>query len=102
MNNVIIDIKSLSKYLVYLRTLFYLFIKYNISISPIKIFLGYLNINLLRRRVNSFGLITTENKLEVIRVLKYSTILRGLKHYLDLIGYLRNYIYYYAQLTQPL
>ena len=94
-NNIVIEAKSLIDYLLNLRSLFELFVKYNILISSIKIFLDYLNINLLERRINLFDLAIAENKLEIIRALKYSTILRALEHYLDLANYLRDNIYYY-------
>ena len=98
-NDVIIKAKSLTEHLFNLRSLFQLFIKHNISISPIKTFLNYSNVNLLKRRVNFIKLFTIENKLEIIKTIKYSTTLKGLKHYFDLTNYLRNNVHYYAQLT---
>ena len=70
-DEVITKTKSLIKYLSNLHSLFELFIKYNISISLINFFLNYFNINLLKRRVNSFKLITIENKFEIIKIIKY-------------------------------
>ena len=41
-----------------------------------------------------------KNKFEIIKVIKYSMILKDLEHYFDLISYLHNNVYYYTQLTQ--
>ena len=95
MNDVVIKAKSLIKHLLNLRSLFELFIKYNISISSIKIFFNYSNVNLFKRCVNFIRFFTIENKLEIIKTIKYLTILKDLKYYLDLINYLRNSVYYY-------
>ena len=70
--------------------------KFNITISSVKAFLGYSDVNLLGRKVNSFGLVSPEEKLKTISQLQYSRTLGDLKHYLRLIGYLRQYIYFYA------
>ena len=40
--------------------------KFNITISFIKIFLRYLNVNLLNKKINSFDLISLKDKLKVI------------------------------------
>ena len=37
-----------------------------------------------------------ENKLEIIKVIKYLMILKDFEYYFDLINYLRNSVYYYA------
>ena len=87
--------KSFVDYLLNLRFLFELFVKYNISISLTKIFLDYFNINLLNRYINLFNLIIIKDKLKIIKTLKYSIILENLKHYLDLANYLRDNIHYY-------
>ena len=94
-DDIVIEAKSLIDYLLNLKSLFELFVKYNILISSIKTFLEYLNINLLKRRVNLFDLVIAEDKLEAIKTLKYLTTLKVLKHYLDLTNYLRNNVYYY-------
>ena len=49
-----------------LRQLFELFVKFNITISSIKVFLRYSNVNLLNKKVNSFDLISLEDKLKII------------------------------------
>ena len=63
--------------------------KFNITISSIKIFLRYSNVNLLDKKVNSFDLILSKDKLKAISNLQYLNTLRELEHYLELINYLR-------------
>ena len=85
-----------------LRLLFELFMEFNITVSPTKTFLGYPDVNLLGRKVNSFGLISPEDKLKAISQLKYPSTLGDLEHYLGLTGYLRQYVHFYAQLAREL
>ena len=40
--------------------------KFNIIIFSIKVFLKYLNVNLLNKKINSFNLILLEDKLKAI------------------------------------
>ena len=101
-DNMVVGSKSLDEHLDHLRRVFELFKKYNIAISPEKAFLGYPNIKLLSRRVNSIGLLTTKEILAAIAKIEYPTILGLLEYYFGLSKYLREYIYYYTQLAKPL
>ena len=94
-DDVIIKIKSLTNHFFNIQSLFQLFIKYNISISSIKIFLDYLNVNLFKRRINFIKFFIIENKFEIIKIIKYLMILKDLEYYFDLIKYLRNSVHYY-------
>lgn len=93
---------SLSEHLSHLRQLFTLLVKFNVSISPKKAFLGFPDVRLLGQKVNSLGLATSEEKLKAISQLRYPQTLGGLEHYLGLTGYLRQYVHFYAQLARPL
>ena len=62
----------------------------------IKIFLNYLNINLLNRKIDSFNIITTKNKFKIINDIIYLIIFDDLKHYFNLTKYLRSFVHYYA------
>ena len=93
---------TFSEHLQDLRWLFQLFVEYNITLSPGKAFLGYPDVKLLGRKVNSFGLILPEDKLRAISQLRYPTTLGALEHYLALTGYLREYFYFYSQIARPL
>jgi len=94
-DNIITSSKSFPEYLNYLRALFRLLVNYNIVIVFKKTFLGYPDINLLGRRVNSLGITTVKDKLKAISTLNYPSTLKDLEYYLNLIGYLRSSVYYY-------
>ena len=94
--------RSLPDLLEKLQTLFDIFLAYNISISPSKSYLNYLDIALLGQQVNSLGLTTSEQKLNAIQLLSYLETLGALEYYLGLTGYLISYIHFYAQLAARL
>ena len=71
-------------------------------ILPRKVFLGYPDIKLLGQHINSIGLLDSVDKLYAISLLEYPSTLGVLEHYLGLINYLRNYIYYYNTFAKPL
>ena len=48
--------------------------------------------------MNFIKLFIIENKFEIIKIIKYSTILKNLEHYFNLINYFHNNVHYYAQL----
>lgn len=100
-NDIVYGAKSLPDFLGKLRTLFEIFLAYNISISPTKSYFNYPHVVLLGQRVDSLGLTTSKQKLKAIKFLTYPNILGALKYYLGLTGYLRSYIYFYAQLWTP-
>lgn len=101
-DDIICGAKSLDDLLVKLRTLFEIFVAYNISIQPTKLFLNYPDVGLLGQRVDSLGLTTAEDKLQAIKLLSYPDTLEALEYYLGLTGYLRSYIHFYVQLAEPL
>lgn len=101
-DDIVCGARSLPDLLNKLRTLFEIFLYYNISIKPTKSYLNYPDVALLGQRVNSLGLTTSEEKLKAIRLLTYPNTLGALEYYLGLTGYLRSYIHFYAQLATPL
>ena len=101
-DDIVCGSNSFEEHVAHLRQLFALLVKYNVSISAKKVFLGYPDVNLLGQKVNSLGLATSEEKLKAISQLRYPKTLGGLEHYLGLTGYLRQYVHFYAQLARPL
>ncbi len=77
-DDIVCGAKLLPNLLEKLRNLFEIFLKYNISISPIKSYFNYPNVALLGQRVNSLGLITSEQKLKAIQLLTYPDTLKAL------------------------
>ena len=101
-DDIVCGAKSFPDLLDKLHTLFEIFLAYNISISPTKLYLNYPNVVLLGQQMYSIGLTTSEQKLKAIKLLTYPDTLGALEYYLGLTGYLRNYIHVYAQLAAPL
>ena len=64
----------------------------NIHLSPRKSFLGYPSVHLLGQKVDALGLATAEEKLTAISNLAFPKTLSQLERYLDITGYLRQYI----------
>ncbi|AEO59605.1 hypothetical protein MYCTH_2067066, partial [Thermothelomyces thermophilus ATCC 42464] len=59
-NDIVIFLDIAEDYIRYLKTIFNLFRKKNIAISPTKLYIGYLNVELLGFRVDSLSLINTD------------------------------------------
>jgi hypothetical protein len=57
---------------------------------------------LLRQQVNALELITIEKKLKAIALLKFSDNLTTLERYLSLTEYLRNEVYFFAEVSKSL
>ena len=102
MNDIVIFNKTLDEHLFHLNIIFQLFKRMNIVIKSIKTYLNYLSIALLNQKMNNLNFITTEKKLKTIFKFQFSNSLKLLKFYLNLIEWMRNYVFYYAQLSNPL
>ena len=101
-DDIVLGSKSLAQHVAHLRRLFQLLVDHNIAIAATKTFLNYPNINLLGRKVDSFGMATATDKLKAISEISYPSTLGDLEHYLGLTGYLRSSVHFYAQLASPL
>lgn len=101
-DDIVVFSKSKLDHMQHLRNVFRTLQDARIVMSPKKTYLGYPTANLLGQRVDSLGLVTTKEKIEAIRALKFPRNLRALETYLGLTGWLRNYIRNYAQIVQPL
>lgn len=95
-DDVIVRSKTFAEHVIHLCRVFTLFTTNNISIKPIKTFLGYTEIDLLGQRVNSIGLFTAEAKLKAIAKLKFPSTVSQLETFLGMTGYLRKFIPKYA------
>ena len=86
----------------HLRKIFSMLNKNNVSIKLIKIFLNYSSISFFDQKIDSFDLITFEEKLKTIVKFRFSRILRQLEIYFDLIDWLRDYIAHYVDIFKSL
>ena len=99
MNDIVIFNKTFNEHLFHLNIIFQLFKRMNIIIKSIKTYLNYLLITLFNQKVNNLNFITTEKKLKIIFKLQFSNSLKLLKFYLNLTEWMKNYVSYYAQLS---
>ena len=101
-DDIVIFFKTFSKHFEHLRSIFKLLRNKRISIASKKFFLEYSSIILLEQQVDSLELIIFEEKIVVIKTLKFSLSLRDLKIFLDIIEWLRFFIERYARKTKIL
>ncbi|RYC55019.1 hypothetical protein CHU98_g11190 [Xylaria longipes] len=74
----------------------------NISIGPSKTFVGFPDVVVLGRLVDSFGLSTTKERLDALAKLTFPTTLKDLETFLGLTGYMRSNVPRYAEIAEPL
>lgn len=77
-------------------------IQNNIFLETRKFFIDYLPIHLVGQKIDLSGLGTIEKKRDIIFKLKFSCILKQLEYYLDLTGWLYNYIKRCTKITKSL
>jgi hypothetical protein len=96
-NDIICRLKSFAKHLKHLRVSFRIFLRKELIINSLKIFLEYQSVILLEQRVNVLELIIVEKKLKTIALLKFSKNLIALKRYFELTDYFKNKIYFFCK-----
>ena len=101
-DDIVIRSKSLNEHIFHLRQVFFLFVKKNIDLNSIKVFLSYSKVTLLRQRINALDLSIIENRIKALTSLKMSETLAQLETYLKLIDYIRQYIHHYAIISRSL
>jgi hypothetical protein len=85
-----------------LQTLFALFRRKNLSLSPKKSFLGYHSVKLLGFRVDELGTFTTESRIRAIKELQFPSSLQQLERVIGMTAYLRHLVPKYSQRINPL
>ena len=90
---------SLNEYVKHFDKDFQRLLKYDVTLSSKKSFLKYSFIVLLRQVVNVFEMIIFEKKLTVIVKLFFSKTFKNLKTYLKIINWMRNYVFFYVQIS---
>ena len=101
-NDIVIFSKTIEKHVVYLRSIFDMLQHNNIFIKFNKVFLNYSFVILLNQKMNSFDLFINVEKLKAIIKIQFFKTFRLLKIYLNLIDYLREYVFYYADVFKVL
>lgn len=101
-DDIVVFSKTLEKHLAYLHKVSQLLDSYGVRLSSKKSYLGYPTVALLGQKVDAFGLTIAADKLAAIARLRFPYTLKDLEGYLSLTGWLRNYIAWYAQISDPL
>ena len=101
-NDIIIFSNNVEQYKQYLKTIFQLFLSKNIAISPTKLYIVYLDVELLGFRVNSLGLTTTKERVVAFYNLAFLDSLKALEQYLGTSSFLQYLILYFAKLLELL
>ena len=101
-DDVIIFSKTLEEHVQHLHQIFSLFTELNIALNPKKSCVGFPSITLLGQHVDSFGMLTTAEKIAALVKIVMLTNLKALDYFVGLSGFLRAYIPLYAQVIDPL
>ena len=101
-NDIVMFNKTFEKHIEHLFKifeLFELFDKLNITLKFNKIYFEYFIVVLLDQKIDNFEFIIIEKKLKIIFKFQFSVILKLLKSYLNFIDWMRDYVFYYVQLS---
>ena len=101
-NDILVFSRIKKKHEKHLRVVFSMLKKNNISIKFIKTFIDYFSVSLLDQKIDSLNLIIVIEKLKTIVKLRFSINLRQLKSYLNFIDWMRNYIFFYVDISKSL
>ena len=101
-DDVVIFSRNLQNHMTHLRAVFDILNINNITIKTVKVFIDYSTVQLFDQKIDFFELVTVENKLKMIFMLKFSRRLQQLKIYLRLIDWLREYISHYVDVFKSL
>ncbi|KAH3989747.1 hypothetical protein HBH52_015990 [Parastagonospora nodorum] len=76
--------------------------KLRFSLNPKKCYIGYPSVTILGQKVDAFGMATTDERMAAIRNMQFPKNAALLETYIGAVGYMRDKIPYFAQLSAPL
>lgn len=85
-DNIVIFSKTAAKHFEHLRIIFRLFARLKITLEPKKSYLGYPSVTLLDQKINEFELTTTEERVAIIKELRFPETLKALKTYVGMVN----------------
>ena len=95
-DDIIIFNKILKKHKKHLHAIFDLLNAKDVTLSFKKFFIEYSIITFLNQKIDVFNLIIVVDKIDIIKRFDFSYTLIDLELYLRLIGYFRNYVFFYT------
>jgi hypothetical protein len=101
-DDIIIYFRTMNEHVDHWNQIFIILINNEIFVNLKKTFLRYFSIQLLDQKMNSLDLTIDEEKLKAIVKLKFSRTLKQLEHYLELIEWMRKYLFNYVEVSQSL
>lgn len=101
-DDIVFHFTFLKQHVEHLNKKFQKFSKYNVILNSKKKNLNFFLIVILNQIIDAFDMIIVEKKLIAIVKFDFSKILKQLKTYFELTKYLRNYIFFYAQIVESL
>lgn len=101
-DDIIVFSDSYQDHLSHLRLIFNRLLGYNITLSPEKTFLGFNSVIILGQKVNSLGMMTTEERIRSLMAWQFPRNYKELERYVGGVGFLRKYIPRFSQIVQPL
>jgi hypothetical protein len=66
-----------------------------------KCYFAYLSLKLLNYHVLRLKIVTAENKIKVIKIIRFPDILKSLKTDIDFFNYYKRYIAHYSKIIKP-
>lgn len=101
-DDIIIASETFTDHLLHLELVFSWLQQLNITLEPVKSFIGYPNVQLLSICVDVLGMTTLNEKTRLIQELQFPQTLSDIEQYLGLIRSLQHYIKDYAAKAAPL
>ena len=101
-DDIVVFSRTLKEHKAHLHEVFGILDSYEVRLASKKSYLGYSTIALLKQKIDAFDFIIIVDKLTAIANLKFSHTLKNFEGYLSFIGWLRNYIAWYAQKSNSL
>lgn len=101
-DNIVIFSRSAEEYFDYLRVIFALFAKLKITLKSKKFYFGYSSVILFGQKIDGFGFTITEERIAVIREMRFPETLEVLETYVEITNWLRKNVRYFIQISESL
>ena len=97
-NDIIIFLKDIETYINYLSSILGILLNSGVTLNLLKYYFIQLGLKALGYQVNRLGLSTLEEKVKVVRQLRFLETLAQLENVLGFFGYYRKFVNHYASI----